>query len=459
MISRIIKISFSEGARVMTSVSQVEYSLKHILEERANVLARETGCIERQRKFSGADLLQTLVFGWLSHPDASLETLASLATIRKVEVTDTAIHKRFTKPCAQFLHAVFEEMASVVVEASQEVPVNLLCRFQSVVLEDSSSIALPEELAEQWQGCGGSPGKGQAAVKLHVRWELKRGQLQGPRLTHGRIIDRSSPFKEDGLPVGSLYIADLGYLDWGAIAARRAAGSYTLTRAQARTLYWTPEGQPLPLDALLPQQVGQTTERWVRVGKEYRHLMRLLILRVPQDVAERRRAALEADAKRRAQPVRERAWKLADWTILLTDVPADLLSLQEALVLVRERWQMEMLYKLWKQYGRIDEWRTTNSWRVLCELYAKLIGLLLQHWLMLLFAWQDEQRSLVKLAQVVRDAACSLLEALAGDRSLLSALQAIQRRMRSGCHLSKRKKHPNAAQLLQCGSTNWPIGP
>lgn len=160
----------------MANGAHVEQSLKHILEERANVLARETGCIERQRKFSGADLLQTLVFGWLSHPDASLETLASLATIRKVEVTDTAIHKRFTKPCAQFLHAVFEEMASVVVEASHEVPVNLLCRFQSVVLEDSSSIALPEELAEQWQGCGGSPGKGQAAVKLHVRWELKRGQ-------------------------------------------------------------------------------------------------------------------------------------------------------------------------------------------------------------------------------------------------------------------------------------------
>src|SRR3989440_10018405 len=68
-----------------------------------------------------------------------------------------------------------------------------------------------------------------------------------------------------------------------------------------------------------------------------------------------------------------------------------------------------------------------NPWRVLCELYAKLIGLLLQHWLILLFAWQDEQRSLVKLAQVVRDAACSLLEAFAGDRSLLSVLQAIER--------------------------------
>jgi hypothetical protein len=32
-------------------------------------------------------------------------------------------------------------------------------------------------------------------------------------------------------------------------------------------------------------------------------------------------------------------------------------------------------------------------------------------------------------------------------------------RMRSGCHLNKRKKHPNAAQLLERGSTNWALGP
>jgi hypothetical protein len=73
-------------------------------------------------------------------------------------------------------------------------------------------------------------------ARLQVRWELKRGSLQGPKLTHGRTSDRSSPFKEDPLPAGSLSLADLGYLDWGSIAARRVAGSDTLTRAQARTM-------------------------------------------------------------------------------------------------------------------------------------------------------------------------------------------------------------------------------
>lgn len=383
----------------MVSVSQVEYSLKHILEERADVLARETGCIKRQRKFSGADLLQMLVFGWLGHPDASLEQLSSVVTLRQVEVTDTAVHKRFTRACAHFLHAILEEMTGVVVQADRQVPLELVSRFEAVMLEDSSTIALPNELVTCWQGCGGAPGEGHAAVKLHVRWELKRGSLQGPKLTHGRTSDRSSPFKEEPLPTGSLYIADLGYLDWGNIAARRAAGSYTLTRAQARTMYWTREGKPLQLDPLLPKQVGETKELWVRVANEHRYLMRLLIVRVPEEVAARRRADLEAEALRRNRPIRQRAWELADGTILLTDAPAHLLSFQEALVLLRERWQMEMLYKLWKQYRRVDEWQTANRWRILCELYAKLIGLLLQHWLIILLAWQDEQRSLVKLAR------------------------------------------------------------
>jgi len=443
----------------MSNVSQVERALKHILEERANVLARQTGCIKRQKKFRGADLLQTLVFGWLAHPEASLEMFASMAATRQVQVTDTAVHKRFTKPCAQFLHAILEEMTRVVVEADREVPLALLHRFEAVVLEDSSSIALPDELAACWQGCGGAPGEGRAAIKLHVQWELKRGQLRGPSLTSGRTSDRSSPFKEEALPAGSLYIADLGYVDWGNVVARRAAGSYTLTRAPAKTLYWTAEGKRLNLESVLPRRIGQTKELWVRVADEHRYLMRLLILRVPEEVAQRRRADLEADAVRRGKPVRQRAWELADWTILLSDAPAKRLSLQEALVLLRERWQMELLYKLWKQYGRIDEWRTANCWRVLCELYAKLIGLLLQHWLMLLFAWHDEQRSLVKLAQVVRDTAGSLMEALAGHRSLRSALRTIQLRMGAGTQMNKRRKHPNSAQLLQQGFPNWELSP
>jgi hypothetical protein len=196
----------------------------------------------------------------------------------------------------------------------------------------------------------------------------------------------------------------------------------------------------------------------VLVGQQQRYPMRLLMVRVPTEVAEQRRQNLLKDASRRARPVSAHALELADWTILLTDVPSKRLRLEEALVLLRERWQIEWLFKLWKQYGHLDEWRTTHPWRVLCELYAKLIGMVLQHWLIVLLAWHNAQRSLVKLAQVVRDTAWTLMEALAGQRDFAAVLHIIVQRMRAGCSMNTRRKHPNAAQLLKDG-LNWSIGP
>ena len=174
-------------------------------------------------------------------------------------------------------------------------------------------------------------------------------------------------------------------------------------------------------------------------------------------MADERREDLLCDAQRRQQTTSPETLWLADWTILITDVPAKRLRFEEALVLLRERWQMELLYKLWKSEGGIDQWRTSNPWRVLCECYAKLIGALLQHWLIVLFAWQDPQRSLVKLARVVRDTSWLLMAALARQCPLGWALRLIGQRMGSGCQMNTRRKHPNSAQLLERQTVEWAL--
>jgi Transposase DDE domain len=288
-------------------------------------------------------------------------------------------------------------------------------------------------------------------------FELKRGRLWGPQLSDGRTSDRSSPFNEEDVVPGGLYVEDLGYFNQSRLAQRQRAGAYSLTRLQVGTALYTRTGQRLCIQNVLPRRVGQMKELRVLVGARERVPMRLLLLRVPKEVADKRREDLLRDAQRRQHTISEETLQLADWTMLVTDVPAKRLRFEEALVLLRERWQMELLYKLWKQYGQIDEWHTADPWRKLCELYAKLIGVLLQHWLIVLFAWHDPQRSLVKLAKVVRDTGWTLMEALAGHRSLRSALRLIGRRMRSGCQMNKRKKHPNSAQLLEQQAVEWAL--
>src|SRR5262249_44053403 len=52
--------------------------------------------------------------------------------------------------------------------------------------------------------------------------------------------------------------------------------------------------------------------------------------------------------------------QIGQWIILLTNVPQDRLNPLEARVLMRCRWQMELLWKLWKQYGKIDAWQSSK---------------------------------------------------------------------------------------------------
>src|SRR6266699_3497922 len=280
----------------MTSVAYVSGQLQRVLEERACELGRETGCIKRQRKFSGADLVQMLVFGFQQHPHASLEELASPAEIRAVSVTDTAVDKRFTPECARLLHAVLEELTSVVVQAAQAVPIRLLRRFSAVILEDSSSVSLPNDLAAVWRGGGGHQDHTAAARKLHVRWELKRGQVWGPKLTDGRTSDHRSPFNDEAVQAGALYVQDLGYFEGRRLAQRRQAKAYSLTRLHAGTALFTLSGQALCLEKVLPPRVGLMKELRVLVGAKERLPMRLLLLRVPKEVGDQRREDLLRDA-------------------------------------------------------------------------------------------------------------------------------------------------------------------
>ena len=90
----------------------------------------------------------------------------------------------------------------------------LLKRFTAVIIEDSSRISLPNELAEVWRGCGGSPGSSQATLKLFVRWNVLSGELRG----------RCSPMGDRPMPRvpsksrkchGGLYLGDQGFFEQG----------------------------------------------------------------------------------------------------------------------------------------------------------------------------------------------------------------------------------------------------
>jgi len=427
----------------MTTVAELTHALQEVFTTTADALARRTGFVQRASKLTGAAFVQALVFGWLANPQASVEALAQAAAAVGVEISAQGLDQRFTEAAATFLEEMLAAAVQTVI-AADPVAIPLLERFTAVVLLDSSTITLPAALALWWPGCSA----GTAALKLHVRYDLCRGCLSGLVVQEGRISDRSTAMQTAPLPRGALRISDLGFFTLGVFAAMTAQGVYWLSRLAPGTAVYTQDGARWDVLDLLAAQDTTTVDLTVTLGVDHRLPGRLLAVRVPEEVVNQRRRRLRADAKRRGKTPSAGQLAWCAWTIVVTSVPPTLLSLREALVLLRARWQIELLFKLWKSHGHIDESRSAQPWRVLTEVFAKLLAMVVQHWLLLVSCWAFPDRSLLKAAHTIRQHALSLASSLAYPAFLDHILAVVQRSIAAGCRLNRRKKHPNTYQLL-----------
>lgn len=445
----------------MSTIPRVAQCMHRVLTDFANEAAKKSGFIQRQRKLDGGSFVQSLVFGWLANPHATNEERAQVAAARGVQISAYGLDKRLlTERAAECLRLVLEAAVGQAIAAADPAAVPILRRFSGVYVYDSSMVSLPEALRQQWPSLGGNgPDVGAAALKIGVRFDLLGGELYGPVLGAGRQNDQRLPLKAEALPPGALRLADLGFFDLELFRSIGENGGYWLSRLKGasvlREVTNPTTGDRLDLLALLDEKLaaapGETLEIEVLVGDRARLPARLLAVRVPEAVAKERRRKLRLDAKKRLKPaVSEARLALAQYTVLISDAPAELLTAEEALVMMRARWQVEKLFDLWKRYGSLDKSRSKKPWRVLCEVYAKLLGLLVQHWIFLSSTafWADPYRSLIKAGRTVRQRALALSDALDDPGLLLGVLTTIADCLGAGCRVAKRRKEPGTAQQL-----------
>lgn len=433
----------------MEILSQVAKSMQAILTKSADIIGGETGFIKRLRKLSGSKFVQILVFGWLNNPNSTLEELCQTAAALGVEISPQGLNKRFTPQASDCLQRILETAVSQVI-ADDPVAIPVLQRFNGVHIQDGSTTTLPDELAVIWLGCGGSTTQNtSSSLKMQIRLDLNTGRLAGPYLQSGREHDMNPQVPWEPLPSGALRIADLGYFCLKEFRDMDSQGVYWLSRVKScNILYY--QDKRWDLLGFLERHCKDVVDIQVLLGDKEQLPCRLLAMRVPDDVARLRRCKRISEAKAKGKPVSDKSLKLANWAVLCCNIPHEMLSLEEGFVLMRARWQIELIFKLWKSHGYIDEWRTENPWRILCEVYAKLIVMLIQHWILLAGCWQYPDRSLFKAAKTIQNHAMNLACAFASGRlkRLYEALEIIQRCLSVGCRINKRKKNPHTYQLL-----------
>ena len=415
--------------------------------EIAEQASEASGVIVRKRKFTGLSLARTFVLGFLRNPKATDEELARMAVQCGVAVTPQAIDQRHTPKRVNFLKELFGRATRMVV-GSDKALAPILERFRRVVVLDSSTIMLPDSLKEESPGCGGSYGGGAAAMKLQTEWDLRSGAVMHVEIEPGRSPDAATCRQDARYGAGSLRITDLGYFNVAVFADLTNAGEYFLSRLQFGTSVLLPEGDSVELLRWLARQPGPFVDRPIVLGKEGRLACRLIAWRLPEEAANRRRQKLRQEMRNRngREPSAERlAW--CDWTILVTNVPVEMMSPEEAVVLYRARWQVELLFKRWKSQDLVAVLRGSTVVRQMVGVWSRLLAALVQHGLMLASAWGDPTKSLSKVCEAVRDFVGRLAAGLDRPSDLERVLADLVEVVAKTCRRNKRSK-PGTFELL-----------
>lgn len=199
-------------------------------------------------------------------------------------------------------------------------------------------------------------------------FDVLRGELCGLGLEQGRRNEKHGPLPLADLPEGCLYVADLGFFGVQRLSAiahgepgHKRIKRYFVSRYQAKTVLQTRGGHRIELRGILPRQEGQVVEVGALLGQVGRLAVRVLMQRVSQEVAEQRRARIREAAQAQGREPDAEVLYLAQWTIVLTNVPRRRLSTEQVWVIVRLRGPLELLFKLWKEHGYLDEWREPRS--------------------------------------------------------------------------------------------------
>ena len=345
--------------------------------------AKAAGFCKRESKLNPLVFFDLMMYDASSAKPKSLNQLSIEAlSAHDVGISKQGMDKRFNEQALGFLKLLIEKQLSV--EISQQIEAGWLSLFNRVVIKDATRFELPEKFKDQLPGSGGSASK--AGACLQFEYDLKSGNIIDLNLTAANRPDVKDAVQVlDKVECNDLIIRDLGYFAFKSFLNISSKGGFFVSRVRANAIVYEMKGgkiQKLDFKVLyewMRNHYLSRIEKNVFIGNTPKIPVRMIIDLLPDAVYEERIRKTNLSHKSKGYTSSEKFKLNSRFNLFITNVSQTVLPIDVVPALYRIRWQIELIFKIWKSIIGIHHNRIMKYTRWLCILHFKLL-LMIVNW-------------------------------------------------------------------------------
>ena len=349
-------------------------------EKELNLLAYDTEFVQRATaKLNGYMFFCLTVF---HNEKLKMQALESLCeTLRDefgLKIEKQSLNERFNEKATDFLKTALEKLLQN--QLFEQAILLKNTNFNRILIKDSVCFELPEELAEVYEGSGGSASA--AMIRIQFEYDLLSGKISDLSLNAFNDQDQTNAIATIELTKeNDLIIRDLGYINLSALKKIIKRNASFLNRLGYNIkVYIRKDDKYEEVDFVKIRQFMiknklSVHEKEVYIGQKEKLQVRLVIYLLPDEVVEQRlrKARKSNKTKNLSKEYKARA----ALNLFITNTTSEQIPAKLVWTLYRLRWQIELVFKIWKSIFGIDKVKKVKLERFECYLYGKLILIVL----------------------------------------------------------------------------------
>jgi len=401
--------------------------------------------------------LDSLLFNASSDANKSLNSLSvEMKQNFNVDVTKQGLHERYTEKTALYLKSILSQLCFVI---DQPIDEGWFGHFNSIYVKDSTKFVLPEEYAQAMPGFGGVSSKSAACIQYE--YDLKTGSIHDLTITPANRPDtRDAQDTKDNVKPKDLVIRDLGYFSIDVLRNFIDNGAYIISKLHTKPLVYEVKNNKyelLDFNKLyrwMKKNKVLQMEKKVCIGAKSRLPIRLVIETVPDEVFAQRMSKINKYNKRMGFTTSSDYADRARLNLIITNVSNETIPAQAIVALYHVRWQVELVFKIWKSTFGVHKIGRMKYYRWLSILYAKLI-LIAIYWQAIMparfyfYKARGKLLSVDKCFKTLKSATTRLREAMKnGDQAIQQLFTSIIALISEKHWLEKKKNKLNYEQII-----------